>query len=311
MNTSSAQPPVSKRQFQSEHPDLLQQKHEMTVKNIQELQELEKYMFQNLQNINQADSSSANESAIIQKRIEELSAMRQNLFQQLKNMYTNVQQTAASNRGDLADQIAVVNIVEKELNAAKANLNELINEKNNKLRMVQIGEYNTDRYVSHKDMLKKIVYGCVVIILISLLMGLSWFPKIVGVVGIILTIAITLGLIASNLYENWTRSNLVWAQFQQPYDKELAAERAAGTYTSVWDLNKASASKLWGDIKSQTSAGIDALQSGDAAAAVTGSIQGVIGQAAAQQGQIGALQQQYNENPAPSTSTTSEGFAPF
>ena len=117
--------------------------YDNTIKNIQELQELEKYMFQNLQNINKADSSASNESAIIQKRINELSTMRQNLFTQLKNMYTNVQANAANNRGDLADQIAVVEIVEKELSSAKANLNQLIAERDNKLRMVQIGEYTT------------------------------------------------------------------------------------------------------------------------------------------------------------------------
>ena len=59
---------------------MLQQKHDNTIKNIQELQELEKYMFQNLQNINKADASAASEAAIIQTRINELSAMRQNLF---------------------------------------------------------------------------------------------------------------------------------------------------------------------------------------------------------------------------------------
>ena len=102
---------MSKRAFNANHAAMLQQKHDNTIKNIQELQELEKYMFQNLQNINKADSSAASEAALIQQRINELSAMRQNLFTQLKNMYTNVQGDAANSRGDLADQIAVVEIV--------------------------------------------------------------------------------------------------------------------------------------------------------------------------------------------------------
>ena len=155
---------MSKRAFNANHAAMLQQKHDNTVKNIQELQELEKYMFQNLQNINKADSSAASEAAIIQHRINELSAMRQNLFTQLKNMYTNVQGDAANSRTDLADQIAVVEIVEKELSAAKANLNQLIQERDNKLRMVEIGEYTTSRYESHKHILKVVVYGIVVVI---------------------------------------------------------------------------------------------------------------------------------------------------
>ena len=56
--------------------------------------------------------------------------------------------------------------------------------------MVQIGEYTTSRYRSHKDILKKIVYGIVVVLLFTGIMRFDWFPKIVGTIGIIVTIAI-------------------------------------------------------------------------------------------------------------------------
>ena len=235
---------MSKRQFNVNHAQMLQEKHDNTIKNIQELQELEKYMFQNLQNINKADSSAASESAIIQTRINELSTMRQNLFTQLKNMYTNVQSNAAGSRGDLADQLAVVEIVEKELSAAKANLNQLIQERDNKLRMVQIGEYTNSRYTSHKNILKKVVYGIVVVILLTLLMSFDWFPKMVGTIGIIIVIAITLAFIASDLLDNYTRSNLVWSQFTQPSDPAMLADQLAqGDQGSIWEANKKSFSK--------------------------------------------------------------------
>ena len=125
------------------------------------------------------------------------------------------QSNAAGSRGDLADQLAVVEIVEKELSGAKANLNQLIQERDNKLRMVQIGEYTTARYTSHKNILKKVVYGIVVVILITMLMSFDWFPKMVGTVGIFIVIAITLAFIASDLLDNFNRSNLVWSQFTQ------------------------------------------------------------------------------------------------
>ena len=55
---------MSKSQFQANHASMLQQKHDSTIKNIQELQELEKYMFQNLQNINKSDATSGQQPSI-------------------------------------------------------------------------------------------------------------------------------------------------------------------------------------------------------------------------------------------------------
>lgn len=292
---------MSKRAFNANHAAMLQQKHDNTVKNIQELQELEKYMFQNLQNINKADSSAASEAAIIQHRINELSAMRQNLFTQLKNMYTNVQGDAANSRTDLADQIAVVEIVEKELSAAKANLNQLIQERDNKLRMVEIGEYTTARYESHKNILKVVVYGIVVVILITMIMSFDWFPKIVGTVGIITTIAITLALVASQLMDNFNRSNLVWSQFSQPMDKSMIDEKLSGNYQSVWAANQQSFAKAYAQAKTEASAGLTSIADGSAAAKAQAAVQSVATKAQQSQGQV----------VAPASSSSSEGFAPF
>lgn len=277
---------MSKRAFNANHGAMLQQKHDNTVKNIQELQELEKYMFQNLQNINKADSSAASEAALIQQRINELSAMRQNLFTQLKNMYTNVQSDASNSRGDLADQIAVVEIVEKELSAAKSNLNQIIQERDNKLRMVEIGEYTTARYESHKNILKVVVYGVVVIILITMIMSFDWFPKIAGTVGIITTIAITLALVFRELMDNYGRSNLVWSQFEQPYDKSEVDAKLSGNSQSVWAANQQSFAKAYEQAKSQASAGLTSIADGSAAAQAQSAVQNVATQAEQSQGQV-------------------------
>ena len=292
---------MSKRAFNANHGAMLQQKHDNTVKNIQELQELEKYMFQNLQNINKADSSAASEAALIQQRINELSAMRQYLFTLLKNMYTIVQGDAANSRSDLADQIEVVEIVEKELSAAKSNLNQIIQERDNKLRMVEIGEYTTARYESHKNILKVVVYGVVVIILITMIMSFDWFPKIVGTVCIITTVAITLALVFSELMDNYGRSNLVWSQFEQPYDKSMIQDKLSGNYQSAWEANQQSFAKAYAQAKAQASTGLESIADGSAAAQAQAAVQNVATKAQQSQGQV----------VAPVSSSSSEGFAPF
>ena len=152
-----------------------------------------------------------------------------------------------------------------------------------------------------KNILKKVVYGIVVVILITLLMSFDWFPKMVGTIGIIIVIAITLAFIASDLLDNYSRSNLVWSQFTQPSDPAMLADQLAqGDQGSIWEANKKSFSKLYAGAKSSASAGLTSIASGDAAASATGALQGVADTAVASGGQVQA-----------STSQTSEGFAPF
>ena len=54
-------------QFESAHPALLGEKHKVTVKNIQDLQDVEKYMFNNLQSLNKSSPDSIQQSQMIKK----------------------------------------------------------------------------------------------------------------------------------------------------------------------------------------------------------------------------------------------------
>ena len=82
---------LQRKLFDSRHSDLLDQKHQNTIKNIKDLQELEKYMFNNLQALNKSDPNATEETEVIKARINELKNMRMTLFGQLKNMYIDTQ----------------------------------------------------------------------------------------------------------------------------------------------------------------------------------------------------------------------------
>ncbi len=51
-------------QFAQKHPALLGEKHQVTVKNLKDLQDVEKYMFNNLQSLNKSSPDSIQESEI-------------------------------------------------------------------------------------------------------------------------------------------------------------------------------------------------------------------------------------------------------
>ena len=70
----SAMTSDQRTQFAEQHPALLGQKHQVTIKNLQDLQDVEKYMFNNLQSLNKSSPESVQESQMIKTRLDELSS---------------------------------------------------------------------------------------------------------------------------------------------------------------------------------------------------------------------------------------------
>jgi len=204
----------------------LQAMHEKTISNIKELQELEKYMFSNLQKLNASGSDADAQKKIIEKRIKELSTMRMNLFKKLKGMYTDTQSSTDANRKDLADQITMVQVMEEELNNVKTRLSQLQSEKANKIRMVELGDYEYDRYTAHKKIFKNIVYGAFAILIVSYLMHLPMFPTNIGVLIIILIIAFIIISIVGLIYDNARKDNLDYDKYSQGMDDKFNKEGA-------------------------------------------------------------------------------------
>tara|TARA_A100001015_G_C15043806_1_gene741842 strand:- start:475 stop:1359 length:885 start_codon:yes stop_codon:yes gene_type:complete len=199
--------------FKQNHPDLLGDKHSNTIQSIKDLQEIEKYMFKNLQNLNRSSEDSVEKSEIIKNRLNELASMRMSLFNNMKTMYSDHQRQTSDSRSNLADQITMTNVIDNELNNAKEKLNALKKEKANKKRLTELGQYEYDRYRAHKNIMKVIAYGSLGILLIILLMRNDWFPASIGFISISLLIVIIIITIMGRILNNFSRSNLNWNKF--------------------------------------------------------------------------------------------------
>ena len=224
--------------YAAEHPALLGQKHQMTIQNLKDLQDVEKYMFNNLQSLNKSSPDAIEESQMIKTRLDELSATRMALFKQLKTMYKNQQRQTSDSRGNLTDQLTMTKVIENELNNAKKELEALEQERLNKKRLVELGEYEYDRYRSHKNILKIITYGALAVLLFVILMGQPWFPKAIGVGCICLIIVIVLVTIAGRMATNFSRTNLYWDKFDytgaKPGGGDGSGERKSWDWGSMF-----------------------------------------------------------------------------
>ncbi len=186
-------------------------KHENIVKNIQELQKYEQNMFKALKQ-QEAGGDGGATTKQITARINELSGIRTRLFAELRNAYTAAQCDLNNDRQDLADQIAMVSLVEKELDNAKANINSLQTSRDNKLRMVEITNYETERYAAHKSIFRIIAFAAFGILLSVFIINRGYSN--LGNAGIILSVGVAAYYTARNIYDNWWRNPWYWNQFE-------------------------------------------------------------------------------------------------
>jgi hypothetical protein len=109
----------------------------------------------------------------------ELSNMRINLYQTLSGVNNYFQNTLNSSIGSLKEQAVAIEIVENELNQAKKRLAILEEEKNNKIRLVEINTYFGDKYEHKSNIMKIIVYTLIPIIILSLIYRTGFLPNII------------------------------------------------------------------------------------------------------------------------------------
>ena len=210
---------LNPQQFKQSQPIMLQKKHETAMKQVKELQELEKYLFKNLQNVNKSDQDAQAQEAAIRTRINELKTMRMNLFDKLKHLYTDAQDRVNINRRDLADQIAVSKTMEDELENTEETLRQLEAEKNSKMRLIRIGEWEYDRYYETKEIVKRLVYMTFISLIILFAMRTPYVKPWIGVLALAINISLWLIIIAKRMAWNIRRDHHDYDKFIQTYDK--------------------------------------------------------------------------------------------
>ena len=203
------------------------------------LGEIEKHLYINLQDIEKGSPQAEASEQAIQNRITKLKSMRMTLMGQLKNLYTDTQNRVTEHRGDLADQIAVGNIMQDELDNTDDSLRQLEDEKQAKLRMAKLGEYEYDRMYEIRSILQIVVYGLLGVLFFVLIMKADWFPNSVGVIGIIASLSISIIIVIKRIITNMWRDNLDFERIDQGGKKIAMKTNNVGDNSkrrSLWNL---------------------------------------------------------------------------
>ncbi len=157
----------------SQLPDVEENTNQL-LNDIQSLQTIEQQLFNSLEE--NTGLTTEQQKKVIEK-INNISKMRVNLYQTLNSINSFFQNSLANSKGLLTEQTAAIDIVEKELNTSKKRLQVLEEEKNNKIRLVEINNYYGQKYSEHSDLMKLIVMMLVPILILSILFSKGILPS--------------------------------------------------------------------------------------------------------------------------------------
>ena len=194
----------------------LNTKHQQLQRDLQELQVVETYLFDELRKVNQStDKDKSARKEEINKRIESLKSVRTTLLKNLRNLYTNVSGEISYNSRHLENQKDMSNHLSRELNLAEQELKRLKAEKNNKTRLAQVGEYEFEKNIEHRAVLKTIVYSSFFILVFTFLNYKNILPTMLTKVLIVIIVALTLLLLIQRFFWNFRRDNIDYSKFKQ------------------------------------------------------------------------------------------------
>lgn len=173
----------------------------------------------------------------LNEKINKITSIRINLYQTLSGASGMYKGILDDSRDKLSVQTDAIKIMETELNNTKARLAALKDDKNNKLRMVQVNDYYGSMYSEQSDLMKIIIFTLIPIIILVVLrqrMLLLFLPEIVYNI-ILIAISITGGVFFVLKAGNYmTRDNMNYQEFDWVFNKKNAPKSSGAASSDPW-----------------------------------------------------------------------------
>ena len=188
----------------------VQENNEQILNDIQSLQQMEQQLFSNLES--NPNLSTTEQQQIIEK-MNQLSNMRVNLYQTLSGVNNYFENALNTSIGSLKEQLVAIDIVENELTRAKGRLEILEEEKNNKIRLVEINSYFGDKYAEHTQLMKIIIFTLIPVIILALLNNKGILPNTIYYILIAIVSIIGAYFFWIRMVSIWMRDNMNYQEY--------------------------------------------------------------------------------------------------
>lgn len=219
----------------TEFPDI-QENNEKILTDIQSLQQMEQRLFNSLES---NPNLSTDEQQKMIEKMNQLSNMRINLYKTLSGVNNYFESALNTSVGSLKEQAIAIGIVESELNRSKKRLELLEEERNNKIRLVEINAYYGDKYAEHSQLMKIVIFTLVPIIAIAFLYSKSLLPTTVYYVLLVIVSLVGGYYFWRRFASIIMRDNMNYQEYEWPFDPSNATTGSSSATTDPWqtDLN--------------------------------------------------------------------------
>ena len=203
------------------------------ILDIESLQATEKDILTKMQALVGTDGNVKNMARLkeLLDQLKPIQDARIRLLKQLNYVSSSSQCSLSGDRKALQDQLAMVILAENQLKDIEKRTESLINAKNSKHRMVQITNYEYERYLSHANIFKNIAFCSLFILGGIYVNSLGW--SMLGNSIIVLSIAVCLVMVVRKIYDNLWRSPMNWNRYE--WD---ASEQHGKHMPTVWEVDK-------------------------------------------------------------------------
>jgi len=205
----------------------LQEVNSKTLTDIQNLQKIEKDLFNSLETKNIQKQLTTDELNQIVNKINDVSQMRVNLYKSLTNLNTIYNSELSDSIHTLGQQTTAIKIVENELNEAKKRLSLIEREKNNKIRIVEINNYFGEKYAEQTNVLKTILFVVFLFMVISVLFTKNIIPKLLYICLLIILGVYGVFKIGSSFYSILLRDNMNYQEYNWYFKPESAPSNSS------------------------------------------------------------------------------------
>ena len=202
--------------------------------NITNMQTIEKQLFDTL---TQTSDPTARSKLVIQ--INQISKARGDLYANMNDFAGAMQSSTAETRRAVHQQYVAAQVIESQMNTAKATLDGLREDKTNKLRLVEINNYYGRKYEYQTDIMKIVVLMCVPILVISVLMKKGFLPEMISTGLIVIIIVAGIIAVTRKLMDLNQRNNLNFDQYDHEFNPN-AVSMSKTEDTNLADLSKSS-----------------------------------------------------------------------
>lgn len=212
----------------------IQENNEQILNDIQSLQQMEQQLFSSLES--NPNLTTAQQQQIIEK-MNQLSNMRVNLYKTLSGVNNYFENALTSSIGSLKEQVVAIDIIESELNRSKKRLELLEEEKNNKIRLVEINSYFGDKYAEHSQLMKIIIFTLIPVIILALLNNKGILPNTVYYILLIIISFIGAYFFWRRFASIIMRDNMNYQEYNWYFNPKSTGSSSTSSTTSIdpWD----------------------------------------------------------------------------